>query len=88
MLFPPKDLNGWGTRIKVTWNAAREMDRVLCTYDADFLRPAAEGLEHAGIIFAQQRKASIGGWVKELRALHARLQPEEIQNQMVYLSLR
>ena len=50
---------------------ATGMGRVLCTYDADFLRLAAEGVEHAGIIFAQQQKASIGGWLKEIRALHA-----------------
>ena len=67
---------------------ATEMGRVLCTYDSDFLVLATEGAEHAGIIFAPQQKASIGGWVREIRALHARLSAEEIVGQVVYLSMR
>jgi hypothetical protein len=42
------------------------MGRVLCTYDADFLRLAQTQPEHAGIIYAQQQKASVGGWVREI----------------------
>ena len=67
---------------------AAEMGRVLCTYDADFLRLAAEGAEHAGIIYAQQQKASIGGWVKEIRALHARLSAVDMHSRVIFLSLR
>jgi predicted nuclease of predicted toxin-antitoxin system len=67
---------------------ATEMGRVLCTYDADFLRLAKTQLEHAGIIYAQQQKASVGGWVREIRAIHARLTAEEAQNQVIFLSLR
>jgi predicted nuclease of predicted toxin-antitoxin system len=65
---------------------ASAMGRVLCTYDADFLRLAADGAEHCGIIFAQQRKATIGGWVREIRALHARFQSDELIGQVVFLS--
>lgn len=50
---------------------ATSMSRVLCTHDQDFLRLAAEGLEHAGIAFSPQDRVSIGGWVRALRALHA-----------------
>jgi hypothetical protein len=67
---------------------ATAMGRVLCTYDADFLRLAGEGMEHAGIIYAQQQKASIGGWVREIRAIYARLQAEDIAGQVVFLSMR
>jgi hypothetical protein len=67
---------------------AAAMGRVLCTYDADFLRLAAEGIEHRGIIFAQQRKASIGGWVKEIRALHARFRADDLTGQVIFLSMR
>ena len=66
---------------------ATRMGRVLCTYDQDFLRLAASGVEHAGLIFAQQQKASIGGWVKEIRAIHALMQAEDIAGQIVFLSL-
>lgn len=67
---------------------ATDMGRVLSTYDADFLRLASEGIEHTGIIFAQQKKASIGGWVREIRALHARLKAVDMVNRVVFLSLR
>ena len=65
---------------------ATEMGRVLCSYDADFLRLARTFTDHAGIVYAQQKKASIGGWVRELRALHARLTAEEVQGQVIFLS--
>jgi len=67
---------------------ATEMGRVLCTYDQDFLRLAAEGASHSGIIFAPQQKASIGGWVREIKAIHAQMQAEDIQGHIVFLSIR
>ena len=59
---------------------------VLCTHDQDFLRLAAEGVDHAGIAFAPQDRASIGGWVRNLRALHARFDAEQARNQVFFLS--
>lgn len=67
---------------------ATAMGRVLCTYDTDFLQLARTNLQHGGIIFASQQKVSIGGWVRELRALHARLSAEDAAGQVIYLSLR
>lgn len=67
---------------------ATAMGRVLCTYDSDFLRLAVEGIEHAGIIFARQQKASIGGWVREIRALHVRLTAEAVSGRVIFLTLR
>jgi uncharacterized protein with PIN domain len=61
--------------------------RVLCTHDQDFLRLAAEGVVHAGIAFSPQDRVSIGGWVRALRALHARYKAEEAKNQVFFLSL-
>lgn len=57
--------------------------RVLCTYDTDFLTLAAQGVEHAGIVFAPQRKATIGGWVRELRALHGQLSAEAVASRVI-----
>lgn len=65
---------------------ATRMGCVLCTYDSDFLRIAKEDINHGGIIFAQQQKASIGGWMRELRALHAHFSAEEMTGQVVFLS--
>jgi predicted nuclease of predicted toxin-antitoxin system len=67
---------------------ATEMGRALCTYDTDFLRLASQGVEHSGVIFAALQKASIGGWVREIRALHMRLSAEEVVDQVIYLSMR
>jgi uncharacterized protein with PIN domain len=65
---------------------ATSMGRVLCTHDQDFLRLAAEGVEHAGIAFAPQNRANIGGWVRNLRALHARYESAGVKNQVFFLS--
>ncbi|MBA3869398.1 MAG: hypothetical protein H0X30_09600, partial [Anaerolineae bacterium] len=67
---------------------ASEMGRVLCTYDTDFLQLATEFIDHSGIIFAQASKSSIGGWVREIRALYARLTAEEVVGQVIFLSTR
>jgi uncharacterized protein with PIN domain len=66
---------------------ATEMGRVLCTHDQDFLRLAAEGVEHAGIAFSPQDRVSIGGWVRALRSLHARRESEQVMNQVFFLAL-
>lgn len=67
---------------------ATRMGRVLCTYDQDFLRLAAEGIEHRGIIFARQQKATIGGWIREIKAIQAQLSAEDIAGRVVFLSLK
>lgn len=48
---------------------ATQLGRVLVTCDADFLRFAADGLEHAGIIFGVQTHHSVGDWVKKLEMI-------------------
>lgn len=67
---------------------ATQLGRVLCTHDQDFLRLAAEGTTHTGIAFAPQFQASIGGWVRALRTLHARRDADEVRGQVVFLTLR
>lgn len=54
------------------------MGYVLCTHDQDFLRMNAEGVPHAGIVFAEQYHSTMGGWVRELRKLHDELNAEEM----------
>jgi hypothetical protein len=67
---------------------ASEMGRMLCTYDQDFLRMHAEGFEHKGIAFAQQYSATIGGWVRGLRALHAQMEASAVEGQVLYISMK
>jgi hypothetical protein len=61
------------------------MERVLCTYDDNFLVIASRGIEHAGIAFAQHDKTSIGDWVREVRALYARVNAEEARGQIFFI---
>jgi uncharacterized protein with PIN domain len=65
---------------------ASSLSRMLCTHDQDFLRWAAEGVEHAGIAFSRQQRASIGAWVRELRGLHARFTADQVRNLVFFLS--
>lgn len=81
-------LNKLGDKDPNHLQRATEMGRILCTYDTDFLQLAAEFPNHGGIIFAQHQKASIGGWVREVRALHARLNAEDVVEQVIFLSTR
>jgi len=66
---------------------ATKMERVLCTYDQDFLRLATEGASHNGIIFVQQQRSSIGAWVREIQAIHAQMQAEDIVGQVIFLAI-
>jgi hypothetical protein len=66
---------------------ATAMGRMLCTHDQDFLRITATGIEHAGIAFADQYNATIGGWVRGLRALHARMSAEEAVRHVEFLPM-
>ncbi|MEP7293363.1 MAG: DUF5615 family PIN-like protein [Chloroflexota bacterium] len=64
------------------------MGYVLCTYDQDFLRLAAEGADHAGIVFGEQYQATIGGWVRKLCQLHSETSAEEMIGQVRFVSLK
>ena len=64
---------------------ATEMRRVLCTYDADFLRLASVGISHAGIIFGRWAAHGVGEWVKALALIHAVYTPEDMENHVEYL---
>lgn len=67
---------------------ATESQRVLCTHDADFLRLAASGSDHAGIVFLSQTRAGVGVWVRELRSLHARNEPAGLAGRVIFLPLQ
>ncbi|MFN0147637.1 MAG: DUF5615 family PIN-like protein [Dehalococcoidia bacterium] len=50
---------------------ARTQDRVLVTFDDDFLRLDASGVRHAGIAFCRSRKCAVSGLIGALRAVAA-----------------
>ncbi|MCY3864521.1 MAG: DUF5615 family PIN-like protein [Chloroflexi bacterium] len=64
---------------------ASEMGRVVCAEDDDFLKLAAPGLEHAGIIKGVQHKHSIGDWIKYLRFIHSVCDADELRNEVYFL---
>lgn len=64
---------------------ATAMERVLVTADIDFLRLAADGMEHTGIVFGIQEDNSIGDWVKALELICFVYTAEEMKNHVEYL---
>ena len=64
---------------------AAEQGRVLCTYDKDFLRLAASGVEHAGIVFGLKEIHTIGRWVSRLTNMHERYIMADMDNHVEYL---
>jgi len=58
--------------------------RVLFTHDDDFLRLAAAGVCHAGIVYAHQR-TSIGEIIRGLMLIYQTLDAEDLTGQVEYL---
>jgi predicted nuclease of predicted toxin-antitoxin system len=59
--------------------------RVLVTADEDFLRLAAAGVEHAGIVFGALETHSVGDWVKTLELICLVLEPGEMVNHVEFV---
>jgi len=64
---------------------ATEMGRVVCAEDDDFLKLAAPGVDHAGIIKGIQHRHSIGDWIGFLRYVDAVANADEMRNKVTYL---
>ncbi|MDZ4659137.1 MAG: DUF5615 family PIN-like protein [Bythopirellula sp.] len=58
---------------------------VIVTQDADFLRIAAEGKSHLGIVYFAQGSRSIGEIVRHLALMHACLGDDEMRGRVEYL---
>lgn len=65
---------------------AVENRRVIVTFDRDFLVLADQGLQHAGIVWCDASKYSIGQLIQSLLLVHAVLSPQEMVNHVEYLS--
>lgn len=63
---------------------ATKLGRALVTSDIDFLRLAATGVSHAGIIFANQQDYTLGDWVKNLELLCFVYSSEDMENHVEY----
>ena len=63
---------------------ARDGDRVIFTQDDDFLRLAAEGADHAGIVDASRERGD-GEIIRGLMVIHAVLEADEMTGRVEYL---
>lgn len=80
-----RDLNLLGDEDINHLNRATEMGYVLCTLDADYVKLAAEGVQHAGIIKGVKQKHWIGEWVKALELIYAVYTTDDMENRVEYL---
>ncbi|HMB90979.1 MAG TPA: DUF5615 family PIN-like protein, partial [Rhodothermales bacterium] len=62
----------------------RRQGRVIVTQDEDFLRLAAEGVDHAGIVYAPQGQ-SIGAMVQGLMLIAQVLTAEEMHGHIEFI---
>ena len=74
-----------GTRDPEHLRRATELGRGVCTEDDAFTKLAAQGIKHAGIIKGEQKRRSIGDWVKYLRFIHAICSAEELANEVLFV---
>ncbi|QYX33860.1 DUF5615 family PIN-like protein [Sphaerospermopsis torques-reginae] len=59
--------------------------RVIFTFDDDFLSLAATGIEYCGIIYARQKRQSIGKVISDLVLVWECLEPEYMFNNIEFL---
>jgi len=63
---------------------ALSQNRVVFTHDADFLRLHQRGVEHPGIVYAQQGKRSIGEILRSLLQIYESQSPESMRNHIEF----
>jgi len=64
---------------------ATDGQRVMVTFDADYLALHAAGMAHAGVAWCQERKYTVGQLVHALLLLYSVLDASEMQNHVEYL---
>ena len=60
-------------------------ERIMVTFDPDFLALQSSGMQHAGIAWSHMLKYSIGQLIFMLVLLHAVLDREDMKNRVEYL---
>ncbi|MBK9142435.1 MAG: DUF5615 family PIN-like protein [Candidatus Melainabacteria bacterium] len=64
---------------------ASEHDRVIVSFDSDFLKIASQGVHHSGLAWCPATKYSIGDLIRRLVLLHAVLNREDMRDHIEYL---
>lgn len=65
--------------------AARQLERVIYTYDDDFLKLNSAGIPHLGILYHHRHKYSIGQAINAVALACQVLAMEEMRNRVEYL---
>ena len=78
------DLGLTGAEDRVHWEIAVEQRRAIITRDRDFLRMAAEGIPHWGIIYAQQH-TGLKRIIRGVLAIYEQRDAERMRNVVIYL---
>ena len=75
----------------VVLDRATELGRPLFSHDDDLLAEAhrrqLEGVPFSGVIYAHQAWTSVGECIRDLELIAEATEPEELQNQVVYLPI-
>jgi uncharacterized protein with PIN domain len=70
---------------------ATELERVLFTRDDDLLTEAAQrqqtGQRFAGVVYAHQRRVTIGECIRDLEVLALAGEPGDVRGQVIFLPL-
>ena len=85
-VFTLQDLDLLGDTDENHLARATAMGCVLCTQDDDYLRLAAQGIEHAGIVYSKMGRHEIGGWVKSLEIICMVYAADDMQNHIEYIA--
>lgn len=80
-----RDLGRLGDTDQNHLQRATALGRVLCTQDTDFVRLAAAGISHAGIVLGHPEHHHIGAWVNFLELLAAVVDAAEMRDRVEYL---
>jgi len=84
-----RDASKLGMSDEEQLNYACQQKAVIFTHDADFLKIAhqwvKQGREHWGVIYAPQRKFSIGECIRRLLLYALVMEPEDMRNRIEFL---
>lgn len=80
---PEEGLIGASDREQLAF--ALSQQRVIFTFDDDFLSLASTGIEHAGIIYTRQQRQSIGKIISDLVLIWECLEPNYMQGKIEFI---
>ncbi len=84
MLHHVHELKRFSEDDPILLELANEVERVICTRDADFIRLAQAGLEHAGVVVFDRGQRNIGYMVRSLRSIAQDITMEEMRNRVEF----